>query len=49
MFSFAQHHKYSLEELGNLIPFEREIYLQLLVQHLKDVEAEEKRVQGKYK
>ena len=47
MFSFAQHHKYSLEELENLVPFEREIYLQLLVQHLKDVEAEEKRDQGK--
>ena len=49
MFAFAQHHKYSIEELGNLIPFEREIYLQLLIQHLKEVEAEEKKAQGKYK
>ena len=49
MFSFAQHHKYSLEELGNLVPYEREIYLQLLIKHLKEVEAEEKKAQGKYK
>ena len=33
-----QHHKYSLTELVNMIPFEREIYLQMLIQHLKDEE-----------
>ena len=33
-----QHHKYSLTELENMIPFEREIYLQMLIQHLKDEE-----------
>ena len=30
------HHKYSLTELDNMIPFEREIYIQLLVQHIKE-------------
>ena len=30
------HHKYSLTELDNMIPFEREIYIQLLIQHIKD-------------
>ena len=36
MFSMMQHHKYSLTELENMIPFEREIYLGLLEQHIRD-------------
>jgi len=31
-----QHHKYSLTELENMIPFEREIYLGLLEKHIRD-------------
>jgi len=31
-----QHHKYSLAELDNMIPFERKIYVDLLLQHLKE-------------
>tara|TARA_R110000803_G_scaffold88064_1_gene155044 strand:+ start:763 stop:900 length:138 start_codon:yes stop_codon:yes gene_type:complete len=31
-----QHHKYSLTELDNMIPFEREIYIGLLEQHIKE-------------
>jgi hypothetical protein len=31
-----QHHKYSLTELDNMIPFERELYMQLLIQHIKE-------------
>ena len=31
-----QHHNYSLTELDNMIPFEREIYVQLLIQHIKE-------------
>ncbi len=37
-----QHHKYSLTELENMFPFEREIYLQMLIQHLKDEEERQK-------
>jgi hypothetical protein len=33
-----QHHKYSLTELDNMIPWEREIYVAMLVEHLKEVE-----------
>jgi len=29
-----QHHKYSLTELEEMIPFERDIYLNMLIQHL---------------
>ena len=31
-----QHHKYSLTELDNMIPWEREIYIALLVQHIQE-------------
>ena len=30
-----QHHKYSLTEIENLMPWERDIYIELLLQHLK--------------
>ena len=31
-----QHHNYSLTELEEMIPWEREIYIGLLMQYLKD-------------
>ena len=31
-----QHHKYSLSELENMVPWEREIYMNLLLQHIKE-------------
>jgi hypothetical protein len=31
-----QHHKYSLTELENMIPWERSIYVSLLVNYLKE-------------
>ena len=31
-----QHHKYSLTELENMIPWEREIYMDLLINHIKE-------------
>ena len=31
-----QHYKYSLTELDDMIPWEREIYLSLLTEHLKE-------------
>lgn len=30
-----QHHKYSLTEIENMIPFEREIYVGMLSQHIQ--------------
>jgi hypothetical protein len=30
-----QHHKYSLSELGDMIPWEREVYVSMLVDHIK--------------
>jgi len=35
-FALLQYHKYSLTEIENLIPWERDIYIGLLQQHLED-------------
>ena len=31
-----QHHQYSLTELDNMIPWEREIYVDMLVEYIKE-------------
>ena len=31
-----QHHNYSLTELDNMMPWEREIYVSLLSEHIKE-------------
>jgi hypothetical protein len=31
-----QHHKYSLTEIENLIPFERDIYVEMLIFHMEE-------------
>jgi len=41
-----QHHKYSLTELDNMMPWEREIYTNLLSQHIKE---ENKRIEKENK
>jgi len=35
-FALMQYHKYSLTEIENLIPWERDIYTALLKQHLEE-------------
>jgi hypothetical protein len=34
-FSLMQHHKYSLTELDNMIPWERDIYVSMLIQYIE--------------
>lgn len=41
-----QHHKYSLAELENMLPWERDIYVILLINHLRE-EQEKLRQQAK--
>lgn len=31
-----QHHKYSLTELENMIPWERDIYVSMLIQYIEE-------------
>ena len=45
-----QHHKYSLTELEDMMPWEREIYVNLLSQHIeeenKKIEKERQKQRG---
>ena len=43
-FALLQYHKYSLTELEEMIPFEREVYIHMLVQYL---EEEKRRLESK--
>jgi hypothetical protein len=45
-FALVQHHKYSLTEIENMLPWEREIYLTLLQQHLEDEKLKQQQANG---
>ena len=38
-----QHHQYSLYDLENMIPWEREVYIGLLMQYLKEEKEQRER------
>ena len=44
-FAMVQHHKYSLTELENMIPWEREIYVGLLMKHVQEENERRKQQQ----
>jgi hypothetical protein len=39
----VQHHKYNISDLENLIPYERDIYVELLNDYLKKIEEQNQR------
>jgi hypothetical protein len=41
-FALMQYHKYSLTEIENMIPWEKDIYVALLKQHLEEEESKQK-------
>ena len=41
-FSLMHHHKYSLTELENMMPWEREIYVEMLAQFIKEENEKQK-------
>tara|TARA_B100000035_G_C20772408_1_gene453165 strand:- start:250 stop:423 length:174 start_codon:yes stop_codon:yes gene_type:complete len=41
-FSLIQYHKYSLTEIENMMPWERDVYVSLLRNHLDDEEQKAK-------
>jgi len=45
-FALMQYHKYSLTEIENMIPWERDVYVGLLQQHLEDEELKRKQQQA---
>lgn len=40
IFSLAQHHKYSITEIENLIPYERDLYVDMLMEYLDEQKAQ---------
>jgi hypothetical protein len=45
-FALVQHHKYSLSELENMMPWEREVYVSLLLSYLEEEELKRKQANG---
>tara|TARA_R100000353_G_C6371815_1_gene159228 strand:- start:1 stop:180 length:180 start_codon:yes stop_codon:yes gene_type:complete len=45
-FALMQHHKYSLTELENMIPWEREVYISLLKQHIEEENLKQQQQQS---
>ena len=43
------HHKYSLSELENMMPWERQVYITLVMQYLEQVKSAQKAQQHKQK
>jgi hypothetical protein len=44
-----QHHKYSLTELENMMPWERDIYVSLLIQYIEEENRKLKQLQNERK
>ena len=42
-----QHHKYTLADLENMLPWEREIYVDMLITYIKEEKQREKERQAK--
>ena len=42
-FALMQHHKYSLTEIENMMPWEREVYTTLLMQYLDQLKQEQEK------
>ena len=47
-FALMQHHKYSLTEIENMMPWERDIYLGLLNQYIEEENLKAQQSQANY-
>jgi hypothetical protein len=47
-FALMQYHKYSLTEIENMMPWERDIYVGLLQQHLEEERLKQQQGNGSY-
>ncbi len=44
-FALMQHHKYSLTELDNMLPWERQLYIDMLMRHIEEENEKQKEQQ----
>ena len=45
-FALIQHHKYSLTDIENMMPWEREVYVTLLTQYIEEENLKKKKKNG---
>ena len=45
-FALMQHHKYSLADIENMMPWEREVYVTLLTQYIEEDNLKQKQNNG---
>ena len=45
-FALMQHHKYSLTEIENMIPWEKDVYVALLEQYIEEENLKNKQQSG---
>ena len=45
-FALVQHHKYSLTEIENMIPWEKDVYVTLLEQYIEEENLKNKQRSG---
>ena len=45
-FALVQHHKYSLTEIENMIPWEKDVYVSLLDQYIEEENLRQKQQSG---
>ena len=43
VFSMAQHHKYSIDEIERMMPYERDVYFSLLVDFIERQSEEQRK------
>ena len=42
VFGMAQHHKYSINEIENLLPYERDLYFDMLIEFIQSQKEKER-------
>ena len=45
-FALIQHHKYSLTDIENMMPWEREVYITLLTQYIEEENLKQQQNNG---
>ena len=43
IFGMAQHHKYSIDEIERMMPYERDLYFDMLITYIKQQEEKQRR------
>ena len=42
VFALAQHHKYSISDIDSMMPYERDLYTSMLIDHLETLKEQQK-------